>query len=106
MNNKQNEKPLLCYFGHHKAASSSIVSILKAICAEAGWKTGSYNNSEMFNNNLKATVEKENIDFLLYRSVDYSYVGKLNNFKGFHVIRDPRDIVVFLLIFLIYIAIP
>lgn len=87
-------RPLLAYFGHHKAASSAIVSILTIICAEMGLKRGSYNNPKMFNYDLKNTIVKDNIDFLLYRSVDYNYVKDLDNFKGFHVIRDPRDIVV------------
>lgn len=87
-------KPLLAYFGHHKAASSSIVAVLANICAEMGLKRGSYNNPQMFNYDLKNTIVKDNIDFLLYTSVDYNYVKDLEDFKGFHVIRDPRDIVV------------
>ena len=93
-NQKSVEKPLLAFFGHHKAASSSIVSILSTICAEMGLKPGCYSNSEMFNGDLKQTLFKDKIDFLLYRSVDYNYVENLNNFRGFHVVRDPRDIVV------------
>ena len=88
------EKPLLAYFGHHKAASSSIVSILTSICREIGWKSASYNNPKMFDYNLAETIIKNKVDFLLYRSVDYQYIKNLNNFKGFHVVRDPRDIVV------------
>ena len=37
-NKKSVQKPLLAFFGHHKAASSSIVSILSTVCAEMGLK--------------------------------------------------------------------
>lgn len=91
---KSSDKLLLAFFGHHKAASSSIVSILSDVCAEMGFKKGNYNNPKMFDLDLKQTLLRDKIDFLLYRSVDYNYVKSLENFKGFHVVRDPRDIVV------------
>jgi hypothetical protein len=42
---------------------------------------------------LDAVVESLGLDFVSYISADINYVGKIENFRGVHVIRDPRDIV-------------
>jgi hypothetical protein len=36
----------------------------------------------------------QGIEFISYTNAEYEYVEKLGGFRGFHVIRDPRDIVV------------
>lgn len=92
----ENKKPLLAYFGHHKAASSWILSILSNICKDLGLKRFSPNNPTMFNLNLNKYVSDNKIDFLLYRNADFKYVKELNfsNLQGFHVVRDPRDVIV------------
>jgi hypothetical protein len=48
----------------------------------------------MFDDNLALFVKEKKIDFLSYTTADISFVRKLEDFLGFHIIRDPRDIVV------------
>ena len=92
--NKQHTKPLLAFFGHHKAASSTIVKMLADICYEMCLKPSPCNGSQRFDCDLKKFVEVNKVDFLLYSNADYQYTKHLNNYKGFHVIRDPRDTLV------------
>lgn len=84
---------LLAYFGHHKAATTWINAIIVDICNNLGWKTSYVSNANMFNHNLKEFATLENVDFLCYTNADFFHVSALENFKGFHVIRDPRDLI-------------
>lgn len=111
-----NSIPLLAFFGHHKAASSWIESIIVNICEDMGLKHGVVDRPSLYNytypqprgyvkntktlstgqtvDDLKKFVDAENIDFLTYTNAEIEYVMTLENFQGFHVVRDPRDIVV------------
>ena len=48
----------------------------------------------MFDHDLKAYIQQHSPHFLAYTNADYPYVSKLENFRGFHIGRDPRDICV------------
>jgi hypothetical protein len=107
---------LMAFFGHHKAASSWIESIIKNICIEMGLKHAVVDKPSLHGNTStkllgytqckgalgtrvflddlrRFTVEKE-IDFLTYTNAELEHTIRLPKFKGFHVVRDPRDIVV------------
>ncbi len=86
--------PLLTYFGHHKAASTWVVSIIKQICQDLGLKHIRVENEKAFDFDLEKFIEREKPNFLSYTNADFNYVKNLRKFRGFHVIRDPRDIVV------------
>ncbi len=90
MNNDQ----LLGYFGHHKCASTWIGNIIRNACACIGMKYGVVSDSEAFDHNLQKFVTESRIGFVAYTNANLKYVEKLHNFRGFHVIRDPRDIIV------------
>lgn len=49
---------------------------------------------ELFAHDLQSYVDTHGIKFLCYTNADYQYVEGLAEFRGFHVVRDPRDIVV------------
>lgn len=85
---------LLAYFGHHKCATTWIGIIVKQMCDDMHLKTANVYESRMFNDNLDLFIKENFIDFLVYTNADIRYVQSLNNFLGFHVVRDPRDIVV------------
>jgi hypothetical protein len=91
---KAKNKVLLAYFGHHKCGTGWINRILRTACNELGLHFVQVNNPKMFDYNLREFVEKRNVEFLSYANADYHYVKDLPDFKGLHVIRDPRDIVV------------
>lgn len=85
---------LLCYFGHHKGASTWIINIVSAVCREMGWKLDAVYTPNQFKQGLQHYVATRKIDFLAYGQADSKQVENLQNFRGFHVIRDPRDMVV------------
>ena len=76
------------YFGHHKCASTWTMEILNMVCSKIGLR-------------LKKFIELEdqppiNVDFIADTGADKNHLELLKplKFRGFHVIRDPRDIVV------------
>lgn len=91
MNNK---KTLLAYFGHHKCATTWINSINRSVCRDLNLKFTNVHNPMMFKNRLDLFVKEKGIDFLAYTNADMQFVKDIDDFLGFHVIRDPRDIVV------------
>lgn len=84
---------LFAYFGHHKCSTRWILSIIVSACASMGLKWADFHNPGMFDHDLRRCVEEAGIEFLSYTNANYDYVTNLDNFRGFHVIRDPRDIV-------------
>jgi len=81
---------LLAYFGHHKCASKWINLVMMKVCEKIGLKHGLTN----FIRDLKGFVNKNNIQFLSEINAKYSSVVHLDLLKAFHVVRDPRDILV------------
>jgi hypothetical protein len=90
----KHSSPLLGYFGHHKGATVWIRSIIKQVCKIVGLNHVAVSNVGAFNQDLAVFVDQNNIDFISYTNAKFEYVQPLEPFKGFHVIRDPRDIVV------------
>ncbi|MBS1681421.1 MAG: sulfotransferase domain-containing protein [Bacteroidetes bacterium] len=39
-------------------------------------------------------INNMNVDFYICQSSDYEKVKPLNNLRGFHIIRDPRDLII------------
>jgi hypothetical protein len=87
-------RPLYAYFGHHKCASTWLGDIVSDVCAVAGLRAASVHNPRGFSGDLAGFVENRGLDFLLYVNANLRYVSQLHEYRGFHVIRDPRDIVV------------
>lgn len=93
--NEQNGKDLVLYFGHHKCGTSWFTQILWHLSADLGLKFRGYNRPEQFEElGLREIVERDGIDWLSLRNARWENVAQLPAFRGFHVVRDPRDIVV------------
>lgn len=88
------EKPLLAFMGHHKCATRWVNSILRPVCREMGLRHKVVWHPDMFDQNLSEFVAQYKIDFLSYTNADYRCVKQLKAVRGFHVVRDPRDICV------------
>jgi hypothetical protein len=87
--------PLMMYFGHHKCATSWVMSILRPVCREMNWKYGNFHNPRMFAGNLHDYLVQNQYQFVSYINADAQHVSGVQlPFKGFHIIRDPRDIIV------------
>ncbi|HCW08309.1 MAG TPA: sulfotransferase [Cytophagales bacterium] len=85
-------KTLFCYFGHHKCASTWIISMIYDVCFALGLKT--YEKQIILMDDPQNTLNSHHADFFICQTSDYERVINLKNVRGFHVIRDPRDVIV------------
>lgn len=93
--------PLLAYFGHHKCGTTWVNRVFQEACDQLGLRFGEVHNAQMFGRDLPAWVDAEGIDFLAYTNADWHYVEDLFSdaearrpVRAFHIVRDPRDLVV------------
>lgn len=84
--------PRYAYYGHHKSASSWVHTIVGHVCDETGMRCSYLANEGMFDGDLRAWVERDRSDFLCYVNADWEHVRHLPEHRGFHIVRDPRDI--------------
>jgi len=84
--------PQLAYFGHHKCASTWVHNVLMNVCDEAGWSCNYLANAGMFEHDLAAWLQRHPVDVLCYVNADIEQVRRLPPYRGFHMVRDPRDI--------------
>ncbi len=89
-------KPPRCaYFGHHKCASQWIKAILADICATTYLRMFEVSRIQEWDfADLGALVRCFKPDVLVYSNADIGQVKLLPPLRGFHVIRDPRDLIV------------
>lgn len=87
-------QPLLAYFGHHKCATKYILAILKRICGDCGLKLMTVSSFEQVGENLQPSISESSPDVLAHLNAHWQHAAQLVNVRGFHVIRDPRDILV------------
>ena len=90
----KNKRPLLAYFGHHKCATSWINSIIRIVCVDLDLRFTNVHDLSELEKGLDVFVRENNTDFLSFTSANMRFLRDLDHFVGFHVIRDPRDIVV------------
>ncbi|GIV61826.1 MAG: hypothetical protein KatS3mg044_0692 [Rhodothermaceae bacterium] len=90
------ERPLYVFFGHHKCATGWIDSILRETCFHLGWRFRIVHRPLDFARygSLRGFVKRHRPDMLAYTNANLRYVRGLPPFRGFHVVRDPRDVVV------------
>ena len=83
------------YFGHHKGATTWTAQIIRQACDYLGLTMSVLPNERVFNKDLAAYVRRDKVDFVCYVNADYDYVRPVaHELRGFHVVRDPRDIAV------------
>jgi hypothetical protein len=91
-------RPLVAFFGHHKCATQWIRRIATDICKVTGRELLVFNGPKQFGGDLVAAIGDPSSTFLCYMNADLTYVRPLERtyptFRGFHIIRDPRDVVV------------
>ena len=94
--NQHAQFPLRMFFGHHKCATGWIDHILREICLHMGLSFKIVHQPYSFKpyGTLGPLVKDQRIQFLSYINTNIKYTQDLKVFKAFHVVRDPRDIVV------------
>ena len=86
--------PFYAFYGHHKCATMWLNRILSSVCNKLALKFEAVYDEEDFGRDIQKYVTDQRIDFLSYGNADLSFVESLGQHRAFHVIRDPRDIVV------------
>lgn len=88
------QRPLYAFYGHHKCATMTFNTIVGSVCRRLGLRPGAVYDEFQFDGKLKHYVQSNGIDFLCYGNADIQYVRQLPSHKAFHIVRDPRDIIV------------
>jgi hypothetical protein len=101
--------PIFAYFGHHKCASRWVRRILSELCALLGLKSFhthwplrlplGLETRDSFSERIRSSrayCANGDFDFLIATNADWELVRDLEErgFRAFHLIRDPRDIIV------------
>lgn len=87
---------LRVFFGHHKCASQWVTLIIERICNEMGLKSiCAYQDTINKYGSLQHLLEIEKPDFLILPESNHNRTLEIKSeYLGFHIIRDPRDIIV------------
>jgi hypothetical protein len=86
--------PTTAFFGHHKCATKYILSILRPLARDCGLRLSVFSHETQFNDDLPGCLNSRRTDVLAYVNAKWNHVRTLDDYRGFHVIRDPRDILV------------
>ena len=86
--------PLRCQFSHHRCASSWTNNIMRDICRLLGLRFAVVHTTDGLGENPARFIREHRVQFLVLSNADISVLNQLPPFKAFHVIRDPRDVVV------------
>jgi len=72
----------------------TFIAIVGAVCKRLGMKFTVVYDEDQFSHQLGNFAFENQIDFLGYGNADIEFVRELPKHRGFHIIRDPRDIVI------------
>lgn len=90
------QTPFRVFFGHHKCATGWIDGVLREICFHMGIRFKIVHLPVHFQHegSLGNLVRRQQIGFLAYTNAERVFTEDLPPFRGFHVVRDPRDVIV------------
>lgn len=90
------DMPLAVFYGHHKCATGWITRIFREMSFHLGCRHDIVHLPRHFApyDSIAAKVKAENIDVLIYTNADIDQAQQLPPSRGFHVVRDPRDVLV------------
>jgi hypothetical protein len=86
--------PAYAFYGHHKCATMWLNTLCGAVCSRLGLRFAAVYNEDEFGRDLPAWAAREGVHFVGYGNADVDYCRALPPHRGFHIVRDPRDIVV------------
>jgi hypothetical protein len=87
--------PLYAYFGHHKCASIWIREIVSDVSTMLNFVVTHVSRAEdVPNEDLAGWLLRQKPDFFLYSNAEIRHVPAIGPLRGFHVVRDPRDLIV------------
>ena len=68
------QRPLIAFFGHHKAGTMWVCGVLRALCVQLGWRASYHYSPRSFGFDLRRFVEADGVDVLLYVNADMRFV--------------------------------
>ena len=88
--------PLCVFYGHHKCATGWTGGTLREIALHMGRTFRVVNRAEDFASasSLRTFVSGEDVEMLSYANANIEHARSLPPHRGFHVVRDPRDVLV------------
>ncbi len=81
------QKIKLAYFGDHRCASTWFLSVVGAICRDLNLSLVKYED-------WIGLTDPVTVDIIADVNANWDHRVIIGTLRGFHVIRDPRDIVV------------
>jgi Sulfotransferase domain len=84
---------LVAYFGHHKCATQWMKGLVRGIGAVVGRTVHRYSHARGFGYDLMRVSDPASA-IVCYTNADFHHVAGVENLRGWHMVRDPRDIVV------------
>ena len=82
------------FYGHHKCATHFFSSLLKDACSHLKLHPVVAYHPDVFQWDLPRFLLENRVDFLIYTNAQIQHVRQLSEVRGFHVVRDPRDVLV------------
>lgn len=82
------------FYGHHKCATTWMRGVITQVCEYTGLSTETFDNPSQFKNDLPAYLKANPVDFICYTNAKANLLGDVVTRRAFHMIRDPRDIIV------------
>lgn len=93
------------FFGHHKCATNWINRVIGAVCRRLSIRQMTFNDwlllnpserpqGELFCRDFIRNAVENGVEFVSFTDCNQRTLGHLRWERGFHVIRDPRDLAV------------
>jgi len=89
----ERETPILAYYGHHKCGTTWIVKVMRDVSKVADLVPYEHHYDHHFSGDIVNYRRQNPFDLWIWTNADYAFIRPLNTI-GFHVVRDPRDVVV------------
>jgi len=84
------------YYSHHKCATGWSNSILRELCFHLGLRHKTAHGAQQYGSHggLRSWVGVHRVEFLAFTNAKIEQANSLPPHRGFHVVRDPRDVLV------------
>lgn len=85
---------VFCLFAHHRSASTWSSAIFRELGASFGWRRAVIHDAAAPVADPALSGSRFAADFLVFSNAHPDILGALPAFRGVHLVRDPRDILV------------
>jgi hypothetical protein len=88
------DQTVLCFLGHHKCASTWVSDVVRDLAAAVGLACGVVHDASIGAAELAALVDRHRLAVRGWTNARSDGLAALRPYRGFHVVRDPRDVCV------------